>query len=87
MEKETDRGAVVGGERNQEGIGQASPESGWGPGQNRNLGPPLTKIILVDIVLDNNIFIQFFTGEPEGNYSGEDVCPNLAQCKGPAFNE
>ena len=49
------------------------PDSGWGPGQNRNLGAPFTKIILVNIVLDNNIFIRFFTGECEDNYLHEDM--------------
>ena len=57
---------------------QACPGSWWGPGQNKNL-PSLTKIIVVDIALDNNAFIAFFTGEPEDNYSGENMrvlaCP------------
>ena len=36
-------------------------------------GPPLTKIILVDIALDNSTFIGFFTGEHEVNYPREDM--------------
>ena len=52
---------------------QARPQSQWGSGQNRNLGGGLTKNILVDIALDNNAFIAFFSGEPEDNYSGEDM--------------
>ena len=37
--------------------------------------PSFTEIILVDISLDNNAFIAFFTGEPGDNYFGKDVCP------------
>ena len=39
--------------------------------------PSLTEIILVDICLDNNAFIAFFTGESEDNYFGKDVCRAL----------
>ena len=52
---------------------QTRPESGWGPGQNENVGASFTKIILVDIALDNSTFIRFFTAEPEDNYSREDL--------------
>ena len=34
---------------------------------------PLKKISTVDILLDNNAFIAFFTSEPEDNYLEEDV--------------
>ena len=44
-------------------VAQAHAESGWGP---------FTKIILVDISLDNGTFLRFFTREPD-NYSGEDM--------------
>ena len=44
-----------------------------GPRRNRNLGGPLTKIMVVDIVVDNKAFITFFDKEPEDNYSGEDM--------------
>ena len=49
------------------------------PGQNKNFGGPLTKIIQVDIVLDNNAFIACFTGEPEDDYLDKVVCPALAR--------
>ena len=44
-----------------EGCYQARQESWWGSGQNRNLAAPFTKIIMVDVALDNNAFIVFFT--------------------------
>ena len=42
---------------------------------------PLKKISTVDILLDNNAFIAFFTSEPEDHYLEEDVrVASLAQC-------
>ena len=51
------------------------PAQGLGAGQGKLeiWGPPLKNIILVDIALDNNTFIRFFTGEAEVNYSGKDM--------------
>ena len=50
-----------------------------GPWAKQKFRASLRKIIYIDIGLDNNAFITFFTGGPEDNYSDKVVYPTLAQ--------